>query len=137
MPKNYFVHLRICASANEKKDKNLSDSSPAMIHSDYYIEINIIICFLIREILQKNSLAQLNPFPPALMKKMKMYLTKVFASVLMHLYSKYEVHSSSNKVLGAKKRFCAHLKSLLCANDSFLKILIRPMFFSGRVRTRQ
>ena len=105
-----------------------------MIHSDYYIEISIIICFLLREILQKNSLAQLNPFPPALMKNMKIYLTKEFASVLMHLYYKYEVHSSSNKVLGAKKRFCAHVKSLLCANDTLLKNLISPMLLCSCVR---
>ena len=108
-----------------------------MIHSDYYIEISIIIRFLVREIPQKKSLAQLNAFPPAQMKNLKIYIGKVFASVQMHLYSKYEVHSSSNKVLGAKKRFCTHLKSLLCANDSFLKILIWPMFSSGRVQTRQ
>ena len=59
----------------------------------------------------------IEPFSASANEKMKIYLTKVFASVQMHLYSKYEVHSSSNKVLGAKKRFCAHLKSLLCAND--------------------
>ena len=85
----------VCAFAHFRKRKwerrwNLFNSCPVMIHSEYYIEISIIICFLLREILQKNSLAQLTPFPPALMKKMKIYLFKVFASVQMHLYSKYE-----------------------------------------------
>ena len=107
-----------------------------MIHSNCYIEISIIICFLIREILQKNSLAQLHAFTPAQMKKVKVYLAKVFASYQMHQYSKYEVHLSRNKVVEAKKRFCAHLKSPLCANDTFLKISMWIIFSFGRVRTR-
>ena len=88
----------------KKKDKHLSDSSPAMIHSDYYIEISIIIRFLKEEIRQKKSLAQLNAFPPAQMKNLKIFIGKVFACVQLHLYSKYEVNSFRNKVVGAKRR---------------------------------
>ena len=105
-----------------------------MIHSDNYIEISIIILFLIREIPQKIYLAQLNAFPPAQMKNLKIYIGKVFSSVQMHLYSKYEVNLSRNKVVGAKKRFCAHVKSLLCANDTLLKNLISPMLLCSCVR---
>ena len=39
---------------------------PAMIHSDYYIEINI--CFVLRKLIQNNSFAQLSAFPPAQIK---------------------------------------------------------------------
>ena len=74
------------------------------MHSDNYIEISVIVPFLIRKISQKKSLAQLNAFPPAQMKNLKIYIGKVFASVQMHLYSKYEVNSFRNKVVGAKRR---------------------------------
>ena len=37
--------LHICAFPTAQMKKNLSDSCPAMIHSDYYIEISIIIRF--------------------------------------------------------------------------------------------
>ena len=96
-----FAHFR---QHKWKKDKNLSDSSPAMIHSDNYIEISIIILFLIREIPQKIYLAQLNAFPPAQMKNLKICIGKVFASVQVHLYSKYEGNSFRNKAIGAKRR---------------------------------
>ena len=85
-----FAHFR---QHKWKKDQNLFDSSPAMIHSDNYIEISIIIPFLIREIPQKIYLAQLNAFPPAQMKNLKICIGRVFASVQMHLYSKYEVNA--------------------------------------------
>ena len=65
VPKNFcaFVHFR------QRKWKKIY--LWFMSCDDYYIEISIIIRFLIREILQKKSLAQLNAFPPAQMRKIK------------------------------------------------------------------
>ena len=99
-----------------------------MIHSDNYIEISIIILFLIREIPQKIYLAQLNAFPPAQMKNLKIYIGKVFASVQMHLYSKYEVNSFRNKVVGAKNAF-AYISNRHCAQMThFRKISYSPCY---------
>lgn len=56
------LFLRISASTNERK--NLYHSCPPMIHLKYYIEISIIIRFLIRELLHQSYFAQLNTFVP-------------------------------------------------------------------------
>ena len=81
----------------------------------------------------------MNAFSPAQMKYLKIYIGKVFASVQMHLYSKYEVNSFRNKVVRAKRRQKTLLRTFKIATvrkwDFFENSHIAHVTFRSRPNT--
>ena len=102
-----FMHFRIHASSNERKMKYFWFlSCDNTFWSLYWNQHHF--SFHNKGDSKEKLFCAIEGFFARANEKIKNLNGQVFSSVNMHLYSKYEANTPRNKVVGAKKRFCAY-----------------------------